>query len=162
MPPPLEAIARRPRLAALLGALCIAFSGIFYRYAGVSPSTGTVFRCLFGLPILLGVAFLERRRFGPLPRATIRLAVIAGVFFAGDLVLWHHAIEAVGAGLATVLGNLQVFVVGFVAWAVLGRAAVTRDADRGPDRPRRGRAHRRRGRRGVRAEPGQAASSSAC
>jgi drug/metabolite transporter (DMT)-like permease len=120
LPQPLEAIARRPRLAALLGAMCIAFSGIFYRYAHVSPSTGTVFRCLFGLPILLGVALLERRRFGPLPRATIRLAAIAGVLFAGDLTLWHHAIEAVGAGLATVLGNLQVLVVGFVAWAVLG------------------------------------------
>jgi len=120
LPQPLEAIARRPRLAALLGAMCIAFSGIFYRYAHVSPSTGTVFRCLFGLPILLAVALLERRRFGPLPRATIRLAVIAGVFFAGDLTLWHHAIEAVGAGLATVLGNLQVLVVGFLAWAVLG------------------------------------------
>jgi drug/metabolite transporter (DMT)-like permease len=120
LPRPLQAIARRPRLAALLGALCIAFSGIFYRYADVSPSTGTVFRCLFGLPILIGVAFLERRRFGPLPLATIRLAAIAGVFFAFDLTFWHHAIEAVGAGLATVLGNLQVLVVGFVAWALLG------------------------------------------
>lgn len=116
----LDAIARRPRLAALLGAMCIAFSGIFYRYAEVSPSTGTVFRCLFGLPILLGVALLERRRFGPLPKATILLAAIAGVFFAGDLTLWHHAIDAVGAGLATVLGNLQVLVVGLVAWAALG------------------------------------------
>ena len=120
LPRPLEAIARRPRLAALLGAMCIAFSGIFYRYADVSPSTGTVFRCLFGLPVLLGVAFLERLRFGPLPLATIRLAAIAGIFFAFDLTLWHHAIEAVGAGLATVLGNLQVLVVGFVAWAVMG------------------------------------------
>ena len=110
----------RPRLAALLGALCIAFSGIFYRYAAVSPSTGAVFRCLFGLPILAAVAGLERRRYGPLPAATVRLAAVAGVFFAGDLVLWHHAIEAVGAGLATVLGNLQVLIVGFVAWAVLG------------------------------------------
>jgi drug/metabolite transporter (DMT)-like permease len=100
--------------------MCIAFSGIFYRYADVSPSTGTVFRCLFGLPILLGVAYLERRRFGPMPRATIRLAAIAGIFFAGDLTFWHHAIEAVGAGLATVLGNLPVLVVGFVAWVVLG------------------------------------------
>jgi drug/metabolite transporter (DMT)-like permease len=100
--------------------MCIAFSGIFYRYAEVSPSTGTVFRCLFGLPILLGVAYLERRKFGPMPRATIRLAAIAGIFFAGDLTFWHHAIEAVGAGLATVLGNLSVLVVGFVAWAVLG------------------------------------------
>jgi drug/metabolite transporter (DMT)-like permease len=33
---------------------------------------------------------------------------------------WHHAIEAVGAGLATVLGNLQVIIVGFFAWVLLG------------------------------------------
>ncbi|MCI0584183.1 MAG: DMT family transporter [Chloroflexi bacterium] len=115
-----DAIAGRPRIAALLGALSIAFSGILYRYADVSPSTVTVFRCLYGLPILLLVAWLEHRRYGPLPPRAIRLAVVAGVFFAGDLLTWHHAVDAVGAGLATVLGNLQVLVVGFVAWAVLG------------------------------------------
>jgi drug/metabolite transporter (DMT)-like permease len=38
------------------------------------------------------------------------------VFFTADLVFWHHAIAAVGAGLATVLGNLQVIVVGGLAW----------------------------------------------
>jgi drug/metabolite transporter (DMT)-like permease len=86
----------------------------------VSPSTVTVFRCLYGLPVLVLVAWLERRRYGPLPRRTIGLAIVAGVFFAGDLLSWHHAVDAVGAGLATVLGNLQVLVVGFVAWAVLG------------------------------------------
>jgi len=113
-------MARRPGLAALAGALCIAFSGIFYRFAEVSPSTVTVFRCLYGLPVLVLVAWLERRRYGPLPTRAIRLAIIAGVFFAGDLLTWHHAVDAVGAGLATVLGNLQVLVVGFVAWTVLG------------------------------------------
>ena len=86
----------------------------------MSPSTGTVFRALFGLPLLALVAISERRRFGALPWPTIRLAAVAGIFFAGDLLLWHHAIEAVGAGLATVLGNLQVIVVGFVAWLLLG------------------------------------------
>jgi drug/metabolite transporter (DMT)-like permease len=35
-------------------------------------------------------------------------------------VFWHHAIAAVGAGIATVLGNLQVVVVGFLAWWLLG------------------------------------------
>ena len=64
---PLDAIARRPRLAALAGALCIAFSGIFYLWADVTPSTGTVFRALFGLPLLAAVALAERRRYGPLP-----------------------------------------------------------------------------------------------
>ena len=116
----LDWFARRPRLAALLGAACISFSGIFYRYAEVSPSTGTVFRALFGLPLLILVGLAEQRRYGGLPSTTIRLAAIAGLFFAGDLLLWHHAIEAVGAGLATVLGNLQVIVVGIVAWLLLG------------------------------------------
>ena len=104
----------------LLGALCIAFSGILYRYAEVSPSTGTVFRALFGLPLLAAVAWAERRRYGPLPARAVRFAVVAGVFFAGDLTFWHHAIGAVGAGLATVLGNLQVLIVGVVAWLVFG------------------------------------------
>jgi drug/metabolite transporter (DMT)-like permease len=104
----------------LLGALCISFSGIFYTWSQVSPETGTFYRCFFGLPFLAAVAYLERRKFGPLPRATVRLALIAGIFFAGDLTFWHHAIEFVGAGLATVLGNLQVLVVGLVAWAVMG------------------------------------------
>jgi len=75
---------------------------------------------VYGLPILGLVAWWEHRRFGPLPRSGVRLAALAGLFFAADLLFWHHAIEAVGAGLATVLGNLQVLVVGFVAWLVLG------------------------------------------
>jgi len=41
------------------------------------------------------------------------------VFFAADLVLWHHAIAAVGAGLATVLANTQVVFVAIAAWALL-------------------------------------------
>jgi len=110
----------RPRLAALLGALCIAFSGIFYRFADVAPTTAVVFRCLYGLPILAAVAFFESRRYGSLPRSSLALAALAGVMFAGDLIAWHHSIEWVGAGLATVLGNLQVLVVGFAAWLILG------------------------------------------
>jgi drug/metabolite transporter (DMT)-like permease len=86
----------------------------------VSPATGTVYRALFGLPLLALVAIAERRRYGPLPTRAVRLAAIAGVFFAGDLLFWHHAIEAVGAGLATVLGNLQVIIVGVVAWLLYG------------------------------------------
>lgn len=120
LPAILAAFAGRPRLAALLGATCIAFSGILYEWAAVSPSTGTVFRALFGLPLLGLVAWYEQRRFGGLPRRTVRLALLAGVFFAGDLLFWHHAIGAVGAGLATVLGNLQVLVVGVVAWLAFG------------------------------------------
>ncbi len=116
----LAGIAHRPRLAALLGAFCISFSGILYLYAEVTSETATVFRALYGLPILIAAAYLERRRLGPLPRSAQRLALLAGVFFAADLLFWHYAIDAVGAGLATVLGNLQVVIVAVAAWLLFG------------------------------------------
>ena len=84
-----------------------------------------------------------------------RLALIAGLFFAADLIFWHQAIADVGAGLATVLGNLQVVIVPFAAWAVLERgagAADPRGAAADADR-RRADLGRARGRR-VRREPG--------
>ena len=39
---------------------------------------------------------------------------------------WAYAIDDVGAGLATVLGNLQVLLVGLLAWAFLGEKAEAR------------------------------------
>lgn len=113
-------LARRPVLTAVLGALTIAFSAIFVRFADVSPATAAIFRCAYALPALGLLAWLERRRYGPRAAGQARLAWIAGVFFAADLVLWHHAIEQVGAGLATVLGNTQVVVVPIAAWMLLG------------------------------------------
>ncbi|MBA3372071.1 MAG: DMT family transporter [Euzebyaceae bacterium] len=116
----LQRIAERPIGTAIAGTVFIAFSGTLVRFADVSPTTAAVFRCVYALPALALLAAAERRRFGPRPAYGRKLAGIAGVCFAGDLILWHHAINAVGGGLATVLGNLQVVVVGLVAWAVLG------------------------------------------
>src|SRR5688500_5702635 len=108
----------RPVAIALAGALTIAFSAILVRLAEVSPETAAFFRCLYAQPALAVLAWLERRRLGPQP-AQPRIVWLAGLLFAADLVFWHHAIADVGAGLATVLGNLQVVLVAFVAWAVL-------------------------------------------
>jgi drug/metabolite transporter (DMT)-like permease len=113
-------LGRRPVLAALLGACCIAFSGPLVRLADVPPSSAALYRCLLALPVLALLAGRERRALGRLPVRARSTAALAGVLFACDLVLWHHTIDAVGAGLATVLGNLQVLVVAVVAWWLLG------------------------------------------
>ena len=113
-------LGRRPVLAALLGACCIAFSGPLVRLADVPPSSAALYRCLLAVPVLALLARREDRDHGRLPARTRWTAAVAGVFFACDLVLWHHTIDAVGAGLATVLGNLQVLVVAVVAWWLLG------------------------------------------
>jgi drug/metabolite transporter (DMT)-like permease len=104
---------------AVAGAVCIAFSGILVRLADLPPSTTAFYRCAYALPLLMALALWERRRYGPRARRSLALSWLAGGFFAADLVLWHHAIAAVGAGLGTVLANLQVLLVGLAAWAVL-------------------------------------------
>jgi len=106
-------------LAVLVGAVAIAFSGILFRLSHVSASTGAFYRCVFALPPLWLLAQRETRRFGRRNRRAVALAWLAGAFFAADLVLWHNGIEQVGAGLATVLGNTQVVMVGLLAWAIL-------------------------------------------
>jgi drug/metabolite transporter (DMT)-like permease len=116
---PLRRLGAQPVVAVLIGAVAISFSGILFRLAHVSPSTGAFYRCVFALPPLWLLSRREDRRFGPRPLRTRGIAWIAGAFFAVDLILWHNAIEQVGAGLATVLGNTQVVLVGLLAWALL-------------------------------------------
>ena len=116
----------RPLLAGVLGALVIAFSAILVRLSEVSPSTAAFFRCAYAVPVLAVLAWLETKRYGPRPRRERLIMWAAGLMFAADLTFWHHSIEAVGAGLATVLGNVQVVLVGVIAWAVLGERPESR------------------------------------
>lgn len=108
-----------PVFTAAAGAACIATSGVLVRLADATPVTVAVFRCLYAVPVLGVLALWEGRALGRLSHRARNLAWVAGVFFAIDLIFWHHAIAAVGAGLATVLGNLQVVLVGFAAWVLL-------------------------------------------
>lgn len=123
---PFVALADRPVLAAVLGALSIAFSAVLVRLSGTEPATAAIFRCAYALPVLGLLAILERRAYGPQPTAQVRLAMIAGIFFAIDLVVWHHTIVYVGAGLATVMGNTQVVIVALLAWFLLGERPANR------------------------------------
>jgi drug/metabolite transporter (DMT)-like permease len=120
----------RPVTAALAGALCISTSAIVMKLAGSSPSATALGRCGFALPVLALLTWLERRRraaggaaLSAAEAMSARgrwLARLAGVFLAGDLVLWSHSITNIGAGLATVLSNLQVIIVPLLGWLLLG------------------------------------------
>jgi len=105
------------RLAALLGVLSISFSAIFVRLADVSPSTTAFFRAGYAIPVLFLIWRLVR---GQDYRSTRdrQVAFASGLFLAMDLVFWHQSIRLIGAGLATVLVNIQVVFVGLAAWAV--------------------------------------------
>jgi drug/metabolite transporter (DMT)-like permease len=109
----------RLRSLAFLGVVGISFAPVFVRLAAVSPSTAGFFRTLYALPVL-AVLWLRVRERDLRTRRERLVAVAAGVLFGCDLAVWHRSIDAVGAGLATVLGNTQVFFVALAAWALQG------------------------------------------
>jgi drug/metabolite transporter (DMT)-like permease len=106
-------------LSAALGAACISSSAILVTLARTDAVATAFFRCALALPVLVPLAMLEQRRLGRRPMRSRVSAGVAGLFLAVDLVLWNHAIADVGAGVATVLGNLQILFVAAFAWLVL-------------------------------------------
>ncbi|MGN6790972.1 MAG: DMT family transporter [Streptosporangiaceae bacterium] len=110
--------ARKPLLMAGLGAATISCSAVFVAESGASAVGTAFYRTALALPVLVVLAAIEQRRHGRRPLAQRLRAVLAGVFLAVDLILWAHAIADVGAGVATVLGNLQVLFVAGAAWVL--------------------------------------------
>jgi drug/metabolite transporter (DMT)-like permease len=105
------------RLAATVGVICISFSAILVRAADVSPSTAAVFRAVYAIPVLFAIWLFVRSRDHRTARTRL-VAFAAGLFLALDLTVWHHSIGYIGAGLATVLANVQVVFVGIAGWVI--------------------------------------------
>ena len=100
----------------VLGAFIISFSPVFVRVSAVDPTTAGVYRTLFGG---LGLALLVKLKDGALWPGwrNFRLCLLAGFSFSLDLLCWHHSILYVGPGLATILGNFQVFFMAVAGFA---------------------------------------------
>jgi drug/metabolite transporter (DMT)-like permease len=109
------ALAAEPHLTVAVGALAISANAVLIDLAETSTATASFYRCAIAVPVLAALAWSERARNGPVSRRQRMLAVAAGVFFAGDMLLWTQAIFEVGAGLSTVLVNAQVAIVPLLA-----------------------------------------------
>jgi len=105
--------------AALLGVLVISFSAVFVRLADVSPTTAAFFRMAYAVPVLF-LLWIVRRQRDTRSRSERLLALAAGLVLSCDLSVWHLSIAWIGAGLSTVLANIQVLFVGGVSWLLFG------------------------------------------
>lgn len=121
----------RPQLAALLalfaGALAIGASGIFVRLSQTGPTATAFWRGALALPFLAAWVLLERP--GRALRTTATAAppsrceplfLWAGVFFAGDLALWHASLLLTSIAASTLEANCAPIFVTLAAWALWG------------------------------------------
>ncbi len=111
-------IVRQPLLLAGLGSATISCSPVLVVLSGASAVSTAFYRSAIALPVLIVIAVIEQRRHGRRSLAQRVRAGVAGAFLAVDLILWTHAIADVGAGVATVLGNLQVLIVAGFTWLI--------------------------------------------
>jgi len=95
-------------LQLLAGAFLISFSAVFVKLANVGPTAAGFYRVFWGALILLPLVAWRRERLW-CGRTPFLLAVACGILFSLDLGCWHRSIHYIGPGLATILGNFQVF-----------------------------------------------------
>ena len=110
---------RRTMLIALAGAGAISFAPLLYKLSETNPATGAFFRMAYAVPLLCLIVFLSKKKETRDIRSR-RLTFLAGLIIAFDFLAYHSAIDYVGTGIATLVGNSQVIVVTLVSWKILG------------------------------------------
>ncbi|MCX7545053.1 DMT family transporter [Marinicella gelatinilytica] len=94
--------------ALLFGAVLISTSSVWVKLADLAPTVSGFYRMAIGGGLLIVICVMTGRSLWHSSAYAFKL-FLAALFFAVDLWLWHRSILFVGPGLATVLGNFQVF-----------------------------------------------------
>jgi len=114
-----DASRRLPMATALFGAAVLSFAPLLYQYSDTALVTGAFFRMLYAVPILAVLAYRVKSE-DKRPIRTRAIAFLAGLLLALDFVGYHSAIDYVGTGISTLIGNSQVIIVTLVSWWLLG------------------------------------------
>ena len=117
-------------LCLLAGGCAIAFAPIFVRLADTGPVASAFWRCALAVPVLWVWVFSKNGVRFTFPRGKANLTpflplFLAGIFFAGDLGVWHFSILYTSVANATVLANLAPIFVTLAGW-LFWRRKVTR------------------------------------
>jgi drug/metabolite transporter (DMT)-like permease len=114
-----------PTAQVAIGAVLISFSPVFVKLAAVGPATTAFYRLFLG-GVVLAVVALVRRRPWRSNGTSLLLACLCGLIIALDLSVWHLSIRLIGPGLATILGNHQVFILAAFGILFLGERLTAR------------------------------------
>jgi drug/metabolite transporter (DMT)-like permease len=112
-------------VALLAGGCAIAFAPIFVRLSEVGPTASAFWRVALAVPLLWAWMLFARRSAGDRAARTFSVPMLlAGLFFAADLAVWHFSILFTSVANSTLLANLAPIFVA-VGGYVLFRQRVT-------------------------------------
>jgi drug/metabolite transporter (DMT)-like permease len=104
--------------ALLLGGIAIGFAGIFMRLSDVNPLASAFWRMALAAPPLWGWALASRKQDMAADKRidfTKGLA-LAGIYFAGDMALWHLSLHYTTVANATLLSNFAPIFIALWMW----------------------------------------------
>jgi|TARA_B110000914_G_scaffold211512_1_gene211642 drug/metabolite transporter (DMT)-like permease len=110
---------RKYMLIALFGSTLISFAPLLYQYSDTNPATGAFFRMSYALPFLALIIYFRKSTDTRSNKSRL-LTFYAGLLISLDFIGYHTAIDYVGTGIATMIGNSQVIIVTLVSWKFLG------------------------------------------
>ncbi len=105
----------RAYLALALGIVSLGFSGIFVKWANAPGAVTGFYRMAIAVVVLTPLFWQRLPRYRPIPRREITIALLGGLFFAGDLIFWNSGILISGATNPTLMGNTAPLWVGLGA-----------------------------------------------
>ncbi len=105
----------RAYLALGLGVIGMGFSGIFVSWANAPGAVTGFYRMGIAVVLLAPLFFNQQRQRAKIPGKETAVALLAGLFFAGDLIFWNSGILISGATNPTLMGNTAPLWVGLGA-----------------------------------------------
>ncbi|HYD63019.1 MAG TPA: DMT family transporter [Noviherbaspirillum sp.] len=104
--------------ALLVGGMAIGFAGIFMRLSDVNPLASAFWRMALAAPLLWAWAFAVRKQDEAAGKRTgfTKALVLAGIYFAGDMALWHLSLHYTTVANATLLSNFAPIFIALWMW----------------------------------------------
>lgn len=106
-----------PRLSLVIGILCISFSPIFVKLAGVAPISGAFYRVFVAWICLLPYCIIKKHI--KIDRRHMWVAILAGCMFALDVAVWNISLLKISATVSTLIANLAPLWVGLFTFFFL-------------------------------------------
>jgi len=108
-----------PKVSLVIGILCISFSPIFVKIAGVSPISATFYRIFIAWLCLAPYCIAKGKlKIGP---KELMIAIAGGIVFGADIAIWNISLSTISATVSTLLGNLAPVWVGLLSFLLFKR-----------------------------------------